>query len=275
MKKRLLKGDSMLSVTSWCLLGVAIQDWPRYLNMIHKAGYAGIELNLELSPWPLSPNITDYELFQIKDLINGAGLKITGLSTMIHINKPLTPKSMRNKDFALDVAFKMIEIAHKLNAENISIAPGYHNSKKMVPIINELSNVSANYGVHLLLENVWYSFSREPVDLLNFIGLLADARVGICLDIGNALPYGTIEEWITLFKDKIGKIHISDSVACFPPEICTIGNGQVDWSEVGNMIGKMNYNGDFVLELFSKEGQNLAMELFRISRFINERFHLG
>ena len=44
----------MLSVTAWCLIGVPVQQWARYLKMIHNSGYEGIELHVDLQPWPIS-----------------------------------------------------------------------------------------------------------------------------------------------------------------------------------------------------------------------------
>jgi len=267
----------MLSVTSWCLIGIPIQQWPRYLKMIHNSGFEGIELHVDLKPWPIPPDVKSDELSWLLGVIHDAGLKVTSFSTMIHINDPITAKNISSRKLALQAAYKMLELVKLMGGKHISIAPGgtEANWESVVPIIKDLNNKAKSIGIPLMLENVWYSFSRNLTELEKIVDAIGDPNLGVCFDIGNALPYGNVEEWLLRFKGKIGKIHITDSIGVNPPEICSIGQGKVDWINVGKIVKDMNYTGDLTLELFPKQGLSLPLELIRTSRFITKHFELG
>lgn len=267
----------MLSVTSWCLIGVPIQQWPRYLKMIHNCGFEGIELHVDLNPWPIPPDVKNNEVPWLLDSINDAGLKVTGFSTMIHMNAPITTNDKASRTLALEAIDKMFDLVNVIGGKHVSIAPGGTdvNWESALTIIRDLSIKAKIRGIPLMLENVWYSFSRNLSKLDNLVNALEDQNVGVCFDIGNALPYGNVEEWLLRFKGKIGKIHISDAIVGDPPEICSLGQGQVDWTSVGKVVNDINFTGDLTLELFPKQGLSLPLELIRTSRFIKKHFEIG
>lgn len=266
----------MLSVTAWCLIGVPVQQWARYLKMIHNSGYEGIELHVDLQPWPISIKTKKDELLWLIDAVNIAGLKVTGLSTMLHMDYPITSKDRTSKTMALEVVDKMFDIAKLMGGKHVSIAPGgiEANWQDAINIIKAINDKARNDGILLMLENVWYSFSRDIIKLEHLMDALEDTNIGVCLDIGNAFPFGNIEEWLLRFEGKIKKIHISDSRIGDPPQICPIGQGHVDWKNVGRIVKNMHYDGDITLELFPRRGMSLSLELMRISRFIKKQFDI-
>lgn len=265
----------MLSVTSWCLIGVFKEQWPRYLKMIRNSGFGGIELHIEANAFPISLESKKEELAWLMDAIDTADLEVTGFSTMLHMNHPVTSKDVRSKELALESVDKMFDLAKWTRARHVSIAPGgrMDHWQDALPVVRELNERAKSMGISLMLENVWYSFSCNMNELEQLVVSLNDSNIGICFDIGNMLPYGNIEKWLLRLDKKVKKIHISDSMVGETPQICPIGQGQVDWKSVGKVVKEIHYDGDITLELFPREGVSLPMELMRVSKYLKKHFN--
>ena len=264
----------MIGVTAWCLLATQQQDWPRWLKLIHSSGYEGIELHIESSPWPITPGIKVEQLSWLLKAIENANLTITGLSTMLHINTPITSADPETQGKALEIVYNMIDLASAVGGKHISIAPGGRDAcwQDALPVITQLNTVAKNKGGRLLLENVWYSFSRDMEQLWNLVCAVDDSNTGICLDIGNALPYGDIDAWIGKFSGHIGKVHISDVVCGCPNVTCPVGEGKVDWAVIAQELERIHFSSDCTLELFPKHGRSMPRELIRSRQFIKKYF---
>ncbi|MDO5567368.1 MAG: TIM barrel protein, partial [Planctomycetia bacterium] len=77
------------------------------------------------------------------------------------------------------------------------------------------------------------------------------------LDLGNNLKYAPTQEWlVTLGAAQLAKLHIKDFVCMSPPEVLPekggkfvpIGQGDIDWVSVRNVIEKIGYSGWVTLE---------------------------
>lgn len=245
--------------------------------MIHHSGFDGIELHVDLNPWPIPPHAEDEELLQLLNVIHTAGLKVTGFSTMVHMNYPITAKDITKRTLAMETIDRMLTAVKLMGGKSVSIAPGgmEDNWESALPVIKDLNEKAKRIGIPLMLENVWYSFSKDMCELERLVHAINDPNLGVCFDIGNVLPYGNIEEWLLRLDGKIGKIHISDSMIGDPPQICPVGEGQADWERIGKVVNSMNYDGDITLEIFPRQGVSLPLELMRTSRYLKKCFNLG
>lgn len=264
----------MLGVTSWCLMGLKKEQWPQYLNMIHKVGFCGIEIHIEARNYPIYPNTETEELGWMLAAVKKADLEITGVSTMLHMDSPITSKEPERREMALAVFDKMLALAKWTGAKNVSIVPGGRTEhwQDALYIVSVLNEKAKKIGVPLLLENVWYSFTRNLSELEKLVNAIDDTNIGYCFDIGNAYPYGNIKQWLGRLGTNIKKIHLSDSMREPEPKICPLGQGGVDWPEVAKQIKKMKYTGDLILELFPRKGISIPMEIMRTFKYLKRYF---
>lgn len=264
----------MLSVTSWCLMGLKKEQWPQYLNMIHKAGFGGIEIHIEVGNYPIYLNTETEELGWMLDAVKEAGLEITGVSTMLHMDTPITSKEPERREMALAVFDKMLALAKWAGARHVSIVPGGRTEhwQDALPVVKELNEKAKKVEMPLILENVWYSFTRNLSELEELVNALDDSNIGYCFDIGNAYPYGNLKQWLGRLGTNIKKIHLSDSIREPEPKICPLGQGGVDWMEAAKQIKEMKYTGDLTLELFPREGVSMPMEIMRTFKYLQRYF---
>ncbi|GLC81969.1 sugar phosphate isomerase/epimerase family protein [Lacrimispora brassicae] len=264
----------MISVTAWCLLGTPRQHWPRLLKLIHNCGFEGIEMHVDNGQWPIPPEINRNELEWLFEALSEAELSVTGFSTMIHSNDSIISDDKASRNRAIHAVDKMIDLAAMLGGKHVTIIPGgiHEDWKKAIAVIQELNAKAKSKGILFLIENVWYSFSydlNKLADLINAVG----PNVGICFDIGNALPYGNTAEWLLRFKDKLEKIHISDAAATTPHQIYPVGQGSADWSKIADVLKSIHYTKDLTLELFPSWERSLVLELSRTGRFLKRIFN--
>lgn len=264
----------MLSVTSWCLMGLKKEQWPQYLNMIHKTGFGGIEIHIEAGNYPICLDTETEELGWMLDAVKEADLKITGVSTMLHMDTPITSKEPERKELALAVFYKMLALAKWAGARHVSIVPGGRTEhwKDVFPVVKELNEKAKKAEMPLILENVWYSFTRNLSELEKLVNALDDSNIGYCFDIGNAYVYGNLKQWLGRLGTNIKKIHLSDSIREPNLKICPLGQGGVDWLEIAEQIKEMKYTGDLTLELFPREGVSMPMEIMRTFKYLQRYF---
>jgi len=255
-------------------MGLKKEQWPHYLNLIHKVGFGGIELHIESKDYPINLNTETKELRWLLDAVKEAGLEITGVSTMLHMDIPIASKESKKRKKALEIFDKMLVLAKWTGARHVSIAPGSRMEQwqDAVLVVKELNDKAREMKIPLMLENVWYSFTRNISELEKLVNALDDSNIGCCYDIGNAYPYGEIRYWMERLGDNIKKIHLSDSIKKPKPKICPLGQGGVDWGEVAKQIKKMQYTGDLTLELFPQEGISIPMEIMRTYRYLQRYF---
>lgn len=255
-------------------MGLKKEQWPQYLNLIHKVGFGGIEIHIEAGNYPICLNTETEDLRWMLDAVKDAGLEITGVSTMLHMDTPITSKEPNKRKMALEIFDKMLVLAKWAGARHVSIVPGGRTEhwQDAVYCIKEINEKAKRVEMPLILENVWYSFTRNLRELEKLVIVLDDSNIGYCFDIGNAYPYGNLKQWLGRLGKDIKKIHLSDSITNPEPMICPIGHGRVDWSEVAKQIKEMRYTGDLTLELFPREGLSVATEIVRTFKYLKRYF---
>ena len=113
-----------------------------------------------------------------------------------------------------------------------------------------LRHEAAARDVTIGIENVPNRFLLSPVEFADFIDRVNSGYVGVYLDVGNVLPIGYPEDWITTLGHRIRCVHVKECDLTQPgcAERPALGEGSVDWPGVMTALRKVGYDGAMTYE---------------------------
>ncbi len=123
-------------------------------------------------------------------------------------------------------------------------------------LLEEVIPSAAEEGVFIALENVWSNLWVVPPLMAAFVNSFRNRWIKAYLDLGNNIKYAPVEDWIRAFgKAEIAKIHIKDFICNAPGttkeaggKFVPIGQGDINWVSVRNVLEEIGYNGWITLE---------------------------
>jgi sugar phosphate isomerase/epimerase len=128
-----------------------------------------------------------------------------------------------------------------------------------------LLKIAGDYGVKIAVENVPepYPFLMKSVEHFAKFYEEINEDIGLAFDIGHANLNGQIERFLTVFKDKIVHIHAHDNDGKDDQHL-GIGLGNIDWSNVANLLRKISYDKIVIIESVEhiEESKHKLKQLF-------------
>ena len=209
----------------------------------------------------------------LKSIGESYGLKYSVHAPFADINiaspsKPLL-KAMLNR------LKESISYTSTLNAYMWVFHPGLKTGVSMFyPSMDWLQNlkttrlllkIAGDYGVKIAVENVPepYPFLMKSVEHFAKFYEEINEDIGLAFDIGHANLNGQIERFLTVFKDKIVHIHAHDNDGKDDQHL-GIGLGNIDWSNVANLLRKISYDKIVIIESVEhiEESKHKLKQLF-------------
>lgn len=245
------------------------------IQLAEQAGYQTIELNVAEKYekfLDLSLETNEQELQEIKSLLMHSSIILESISTALHWKYSLTANEPEIREEGIRIVKKMIDFAMFLEAETVLVVPGlvteevsYDNCyTRSLQAFLELAAYAETNGVTIGIENVENLFLMSPLEARDFIDTIDSEYIRFYFDVGNALPFGFPEQWITILGERITKIHVKD----FRKDIgnmqgfCQLLSGDVNWEKVIDALRKINYTGPLTCELtpYQFYGEQLAYD---------------
>jgi len=235
------------------------------MTIAKRAGFDGIELSLnEIGETCLKS--TDKELYEIRNYSEKIQLKIHSVASGLYWDYSFTSNSYNEREKAMEIASKQIQMANKLGADSVLIVPGAVGVdfiEKREPIrydiayaraleaFNKLKFIAEKNMIDIGIENVWNKFLLSPLEMRTFIDQIDSPHVGAYFDVGNVLYNGYPEHWIEILNNRIKKVHFKDYVraAGGVHGFVDLLAGDVNWIEVMNSFHKINYDGWVTAEM--------------------------
>jgi len=179
---------------------------------------------------------------------------------------------------------KAIRESHELGGTTVLLVPGAvrdpanENAQQVwdrsIEEIRKALPVAAEYGIKILIENVWNGFLYDPNGgaeqtaelFVKYLETIGSPHVGAYFDIGNVRRWGHPEAWIRALGSHIGKCDAKDWSGSKDPQWTDIGEGDVNWPEVRKALAEIEYTGWATAEVrggdpaFVKEKISLAMD---------------
>ncbi len=149
----------------------------------------------------------------------------------------LGARDRKIRKVSLDRLMWAVEAAHKTNASQVVIHPGFgpwvHGHrlepwlKRAEVKMRRLIAHAESLGLKLAFENI---YDQNPDDLLRFLSYFESPNVGICFDIGhfNVFSKVPITTWLEKFDYKIFEIHLHDNDGTADQHLA-IGDGNINY----------------------------------------------
>lgn len=255
--------------------------WTLVLNEAHLAGYQGIELgpygylpiDLELVSKELAKNELNIIAGTIfDDLVNPDNLD--ALKKQAHdICRLIT--ELPQPDYDQAIRFKppylvIIDWGHDERdyaAGHPDRAPRLKDEdwNRMIEHIEELSAIATKYGVRPVIHPHAGGYIEFADEIDRLAKDISAEKAGLCLDTGH-LKYSKMEpkEWLEKYYNRLDYIHFKDIDeavyekvmhqkirffdACAIGVMCPIGQGNIDYPEILNLLSKLGYNGYITIE---------------------------
>lgn len=242
-------------------------EWPlqRKLSLAREAGFEGFEIDLTESG-PVSLGSSPAELRSTRELIEGAGLRVSGLATGLYWSANAASNDETQRQRARAIIRAQISAAVELGVDAILVIPGsvgvdFIPGSEVVPyeeaylraseFVTEAATLAKQSGVALCIENVWNKFLVSPLEMRGFIDAIGSDFVGSYFDVGNALLTGYPEHWIATLEQRIRRVHFKDfrrnvgTVDGF----CELLSGDVNWPAVVQSLRRAGYQGWVTAEM--------------------------
>ncbi len=190
-----------------------------------------------------------------------AGIRVVGVHPMSLQYEPLlfTPHPRQRAD-ALKAYALVLRAGERLGADHyVMHGPVVLNGvaknlqlERLAPIFDELSDMAADHGLRLTLENVSYSIMPTP-EIGKEIHLLIRRPLYHTLDIKQAIRAGVDP---LAFVDALGEyilaVHACDcDFSGEKPRYCLPGQGNYDFKGLLSALGKKGFDGAVLLEAYS------------------------
>ncbi|KPV43933.1 sugar phosphate isomerase/epimerase family protein [Alicyclobacillus ferrooxydans] len=262
------------AINQWCFAeGTPL---PEVLDVAAKAGFSAVELNLnDEQGIGLTPSTSTSEARLIARNASDRNLQLLSVSTGLLWTYPLSSDDPEIRGRGMAIVRKQLELAAVLGANTVLVVPGVVTPevnydecyKRSQDALWALSNIAAELGVCIGVENVWNKFLLSPREMKQYVDDMGTPSVGIYFDIGNVLQFGYPQHWISILGERIKKVHIKDfsikvgNINGFVPLLA----GDVNWPIVVKELREIGYDDVLTAEI-PPYANNVYQSAFDISR---------
>lgn len=235
-------------------IGMVKHDGPliEKFKIAKDSGFKGIELN--------SPG---YDIKEVRKAIKETGLVVDGTVCESHWKIRHTDPNAETRAQALKDLQEAIRATHAVGGSSVLLVAGRGDDgseedawKYSVENISKALPVAAEYGVGILIENVWNKFCydhegdhKQTADkFVKYVDAFNSPLVGMHFDIGNHWKYGSMGDWIRQLGKRIVKLDVkgfSRKENKFTP----IGEGDIDYADVRKALLEINFYGWLAAEV--------------------------
>jgi len=190
------------------------------------------------------------------------GLDVMSVHAMSQQFEPqLFSLSVRQRDDAWKLFEKVLKQGRRLGAK-ICVFHGparmrgaLRNAQLMRigPIVSELAELAASYGLRLAWENVSWCLFSSPGFVSDMLQYVESPRLGFTLDIKQAVRSGFDPfEYMRAMGDRLCHVHLCDYDLSKPDfGLCLPGKGTFDFSRLFSELKESGYSGSAVIEPYS------------------------
>ncbi len=245
----------------------------RIMELASLAGFEGVELRMR-EEGEFSPRTSEADAAKIKREAELLGLEVCSVVGGLQWKYPLSSPDDSVRRTGVRAAKRAVKLASVLGADVVLIVPAVVTKEVPYDVawrlsldsVAEIARLAGEAGVRIAVENVWNRFIFTPLEMVRFIdevnSIVGDEVVGAYLDVGNVIPFGYPEHWVSCLRERVLAVHFKDmklmgvsAVPVMPPL------GDVDWPTVVRELRRIGYGGYVTAEVGLPEvGLEAALE---------------
>lgn len=221
--------------------------WVKEFLLAKRIGLNFVEWIIDFDQYKDNPILSNTGISLIKELIQETEIYIPSICVDYFATYPLIfdEYKIESKELLLN----LIDSCNRLNINIIEIPLIGIASAKTKDAQEKYIEFFYSFEPFLKEKNLKFALETdlEPKLQKNFINEININNIGLNYDIGNSAYWGyNLEEEIDYFGKNILNVHLKD---CTPKDYSVqFGDGNADFWLLFNLLNKINYQGDFVLQ---------------------------
>jgi len=252
-------------------------DFKAMFQALKKAGFDGVELNLDLpgrSAHSLTLDTTERQLQEIKAISQDCNLPIASISSSLYQSETLGADDPAARAHTRLILETQLRFADTLGATGILIVPGGITENRSIlkawencqESLLKMKDVIAGGKAMVGVENVWNNFFLSPVEMARFIDELNIPHLGAYFDVGNVAIFSWPEYWIEALGKRIVKVHVKDfkKSGSNAGHFVNLLEGSIRWDKVMQALRNAGYDDYLTAELAGMP--NTPEYLFNITK---------
>ncbi|URZ86847.1 L-ribulose-5-phosphate 3-epimerase [Floricoccus penangensis] len=259
-------------------------SWRERLELAKKLNFDFVEISIDETDDRLSRlDWSKEERRVVRDAIFDTGVKIHSMALSGHRRFPLGSLDSSKREIALEMMEKAIDLAYDLGVRSIQLA-GYdvYYEKKSVTTrdlfienLQKCVKMAEDKGVLLSIEIMDDPFINSLSSFSKIKDQISSPYFQAYPDLGNlsAWPKNDVGYELEKYISNITQVHIKDTLAVtdeYPGKFKEVpfGDGCVDFLGCFKTLKRLNYNGSFVIEMWSEISDAPKKEIKDAQEFI-------
>lgn len=259
-------------------------SWPKRLALAKELGFQFVEMSIDETDERLSRlDWTNEEIKAVHDAVLDTGIGIYSICLSGHRRFPFGSKDPAIRAKALEIMEKAIVLASKLGVRNIQLAgyDVYYEDKTLtsrayfVENLKKAVAMAASRQVMLSIEIMDDPFINSISKYQQIRSQIASPWLTVYPDIGNlsAWPKNDVGHELEIGINEIAAIHLKDTLFVrddFPGKFKEVpwGEGQVDFLGALKTLKRLDYQGTFLLEMWSEVSEQPVSEIKQALAFM-------
>lgn len=225
------------------------QFWQDEFSLAEQLGFGAMEWTLDQERLYENPLLTATGQSKIQQLCKRHGINIPSLTGDCFMQAPFW-KAPAEERAVLERDFIAVAKACRAGGISLIVVPLVDNGRldnrdqeeQLIRFLQAHAEFFSSNQLQVVFESDF-----NPTELARFIDRLDPALFGINYDIGNSAAFGYIPaEEFAAYGHRILNVHVKDRV--LGGTTVPLGTGNADFETVFKEFGRMNYQGNFILQ---------------------------
>ncbi|MCB5951938.1 L-ribulose-5-phosphate 3-epimerase [Enterococcus sp. BWT-B8] len=259
-------------------------SWAERLSLTKKLGFDFIEMSIDETDERLARlDWSKEERKQVIDAIHETGTKILSICLSGHRRFPFGSKKEEIREESLMIMKKAIDLASDLGVRTIQLAgyDVYYEKKALssrnyfIENLKKAVSMAAAKEVVLSIEIMDDPFINSISKFLKIKKQIPSPYLQVYPDLGNlsAWPENDVGYELEAGISQISAVHLKDTLAVtegFGGKFKEVpfGEGCVDFSGCLKTLRRLDYNGPFLIEMWSETSPNPEKEIQQAKEFL-------
>ncbi|MEI5995041.1 L-ribulose-5-phosphate 3-epimerase [Candidatus Enterococcus mansonii] len=259
-------------------------SWEERLRLASSLGFDFVEMSIDETDERLTRlDWSKSERKKVIDAVHETGVKILSICLSGHRRFPFGSEDVEKRQIALKMMQKAVDLASDIGVRTIQLAgyDVYYEKKSLasreyfIENLKQAVAMAARKEVVLSIEIMDDPFMNSISKFLKIKEQIRSPYLQVYPDIGNlsAWPKNDVGYELELGIDQISAIHLKDTLAVnshFEGKFKEVpfGEGCVDFLGCLKTLKRLEYNGPFLIEMWSETSETPEKEIEQAKAFL-------
>lgn len=262
-------------------------SWKERFSLVKEMDFDFIEMSIDETDERLARlDWSEEKIAELREEMFSSGVRIHSICLSAHRRFPFGSADPEKKKAAKQLMKKAIHLAHNLSVKVIQIAgyDVYYEEKSMnsredfIEGIKESVKEASKYGIILSVEIMDDPFMNSISKFLEIKEQIHSPFLQVYPDLGNlsAWPENNPARELEKGIDYITAIHLKDTYPVTKEysgqfRDVTFGNGCVDFLGLLRHLKRLDYDGTFLIEMWSEKSQDFRREIQQAKDYLSSK----